>query len=410
MNINLTELSRKKTLIIWLIFTIIIGINVTHELQKNSVAFFQHPEATQQKNVIYTHPVTTVYRVAALNWMQGKDLYNHTGEGFIYLPQAATIYLPFALLPPLIQELLWRLLTIGTFIYSLYRISTLASPRFHRVFFLVGSIVCIPIADAAARSGQMNLLTTAVMLLALIAIKENHWWRAALLLVFSLALKPITIPLLLVTGTLFSKLSWRILIGLGILFLLPFLAQTPAYVVSQYLGAIQMLQEAAAFGSQNALHEWAQLFGLLSQLKLEFSPIIQNYIRITAALVTLILCLKAKKKYDLATALLFIYALTISYLMLFNPRTENNTYVMLAPAIGFFIARAFWIEQNRIKTLLYCIPAINLACAHPITKYFSPEHRWLQPLMALWFVGLVVHELFINYEARNTYIPQATRY
>ena len=38
-------------------------------------------------------------------------------------------------------------------------------------------------------------------------------------------------------------------------------------------------------------------------------------------------------------------AFTVIYILLFNPRTENNTYALLGPVIGLFAAP--WIGNNR---------------------------------------------------------------
>jgi hypothetical protein len=381
--------------LVWLVFICAVSAASLDALHKYEVPLFQNGFDLRQDVLDDMPSVSTIYRDASLKWLKGEDLYNHTGKGFIYLPQAALVYMPFAKLP-LISEVLWRIFSVLVFIFSLWRMAGVVAPYLQKSFFIIASLVAIPIAHAAGLNGQMNLLATAVMLLAIVAVNEQAWWRASFYLVFSLALKPITLPLILLVGILYPRMLWRIGLGFIVLFLLPFLAQEPAYVVSQYQGAIQMLSEAAAVGSQAALYEWAQFFGLLSHLKIEFSAIVQDGIRLVAAAITLLLCAKAKKTFPKNKALLFIFAFAMSYLMLFNPRTENNTYVMLAPALGFFLAGAFLIEKKRLKALFYMIPALGLALAHEITRQFTPEHRWLQPLVTLIFCATVIYDLYRN--------------
>ena len=45
------------------------------------------------------HTVVPAYRDAALQWLAGKDIYNATGHGFLYLPSAAILFAPCAVLP-----------------------------------------------------------------------------------------------------------------------------------------------------------------------------------------------------------------------------------------------------------------------------------------------------------------------
>jgi hypothetical protein len=55
--------------------------------------------------------VTGNYREAAFLWFLGKDLYANavrTGHGFLYLPQAAILFAPFAWLPHAAGEIAWR--------------------------------------------------------------------------------------------------------------------------------------------------------------------------------------------------------------------------------------------------------------------------------------------------------------
>jgi hypothetical protein len=51
--------------------------------------------------------VTPSYRSAALKWLQSEPIYGQNGRGFVYLPQAAILYVPFAVLPETASEILF---------------------------------------------------------------------------------------------------------------------------------------------------------------------------------------------------------------------------------------------------------------------------------------------------------------
>src|SRR5258708_40254772 len=65
-----------------------------------------HPECEQANDA---------YARGASRWLAGQDLYAEGGMGFIYLPQSAVLYVPFALLPRAGEHILWRIVTIGLF-------------------------------------------------------------------------------------------------------------------------------------------------------------------------------------------------------------------------------------------------------------------------------------------------------
>ncbi len=88
--------------------------------------------------------------------------------------------------------------------------------------------------------------------------------------------------------------------------------------------------------------------------------------------------------------MLFVMGFAAVYLMLFNPRTEANSYVILAPVVALPAAIfAFTIPRPRIATVLYII-AFMLICdawAYQQTK------NWLKPLACVVMFGLMVWEM-----------------
>ncbi|HSQ78075.1 MAG TPA: glycosyltransferase 87 family protein, partial [Nitrospirota bacterium] len=74
--------------------------------------------------------VVPAYRDGALSWLAGETIYNHPGVGgFVYLPQAAILFIPFSLLPVLAGEVLWRLVNIGVFALGIHGLARLAEER-----------------------------------------------------------------------------------------------------------------------------------------------------------------------------------------------------------------------------------------------------------------------------------------
>jgi len=82
--------------------------------------------------------------------------------------------------------------------------------------------------------------------------------------------------------------------------------------------------------------------------------------------------------------------------MLFSPRTENNTYAMLGPAIGVFLARAFLVEKRTGEGILLAAMVLALASSRVIERLLAPraEAIWLPPLMAICFAVYLLVRFF----------------
>ena len=184
--------------------------------------------------------VTPSYRSAVWNWFAGEPLYNMQGHGFLYLPQAALVFAPWAMLPHAASELVWRWSMIAVLAASVVRLTRLLN-RDGRWFFAVSAVTTV-LAWGCARNGQSTLLITGMMILAVADLSEQRWWRATLLLTLAFAFKPLVIVLILLAGVLYPHMSWRLALGMAFVAVLPFLTQRPEYVLSQYVACQENLK------------------------------------------------------------------------------------------------------------------------------------------------------------------------
>src|SRR5271169_2865012 len=94
-----------------------------------------------------TRVAIPAYWKAAVNWINGVNLYDGSGVGgFVYLPQAAILFIPLALLPRVLCEVLWRVVNIGTFAAGLRSFSLHAGERSGNDLFPLMTLVTIPFA------------------------------------------------------------------------------------------------------------------------------------------------------------------------------------------------------------------------------------------------------------------------
>jgi hypothetical protein len=341
--------------------------------------------------------VTYQYSTAAHHWLQGEDLYETGGRGFLYLPQAAILFVPFSLLPQVPAEILWRLLTVGIFSLGVFRLCRLAESHGGVRLFPLVTCITIPIAYSAARNGQATLIIAGLMMIAVEEFSRRNWTKAAWLLTIGLAFKPLTFVLILLVAALDRRMVARLLPGTAILLFVPYLTQDPRYVTAQYGCCLEMLRNAAQLGMNLP---WAQLFGMLHIAGLDVSEPAQTALRIAFAGLTLLAAWLAHRRLPSERCGVYLYALAGCYLMLFNPRTENNTYALLAPAIGLFCAEAFLVERNARLGTAIAIAAVGIVCRYEVAILLVPTERpvWMAPLMCVGFsvvlLGQLIRETF----------------
>jgi alpha-1,2-mannosyltransferase len=331
--------------------------------------------------------VVPSYRIAALNWLAGRGLYDGTGiGGFVYFPQAAILFVPFALLPQALGEVLWRLVIIGAFAVSLRGFAALAGGKTGKELFPLMTFVAIPLAWDCARNGQATLIMTGFMLLAVADAARNRWWRATLWLALGVAIKPLAIVLVLLIAAIDRPATWRVFLGMIVLALLPFAAQHPAYVLQQYSACLQNMTTAAHIAV--AAHGWTSPFTALRAVAgVDVPEHIQTVMRLVGAAVTLGLCFFTRRLHDAGRSAVFLFSLAVLYLMIFSPRTENNTYAMLGPAMGVFLAEAFLVEKRTGVGILLTGMVLALVGSRWIERLLAPraDAIWLSPLIAICF-------------------------
>jgi len=337
-----------------------------------------------------------IYQYAALAWFKGQQIYEMSGiGGFTYFPQAAILFTPFALLPSAAGEMAWRLVSIGAIAFALRSFGSLVAERSGKNLFPLMTLVAIPIVWDCARNGQATLLMTAVMLMAVVDVARLHWWRATLWLALAVAIKPLAIVLVLLIAAINRPMTSRALFGMVLLALFPFLTQRPGYVIEQYVTCLQNMAISAHVGV--AAHGWTSPFTALRAVTgIDVPEKLQTLMRLAGALGTLVLCYVSRRRHDAATSAIFLFSLAALYVMLFSPRTENNTYAMLGPALALFLARAVKIEGRSGEAILLGVMALALVASRPIERLLAPhaEQIWLSPLVAACLAVYVIVKLF----------------
>ncbi|HWB07852.1 MAG TPA: glycosyltransferase family 87 protein [Pirellulales bacterium] len=350
--------------------------------------------------------VTPNYRDACHNWFEGRPIYPPGVHGFLYFPHAAILFAPFSYAPPPMGEALWRIVSIGSLAWAVRRLSILktqnpapAAKSSHeatwRLTFVLMTCAAIPPAIASARNGQMNLLLAALTALAFVELAQKRWRAAAFWLCLGAAFKPLMIVPMGVAAVVYRPALRPLAVGAFGLFLAPFLTQHPNYVWQQYQTCVHKLFLAGNPGSENP---GSDLFGLLSFLGYAAPLIVQTTTRIIAGALTVALALVALRRRRPVYAAWSVLALTTCYLALFNPRMENNGFVVLSPTLGLLAADAFLNRRNLLTGTMILVASLGIAGSYEITRGYN---FWLCPLLTLFVWAHVIRDAL----ARDDKVP-----
>ncbi len=339
--------------------------------------------------------VGIVYGTASIKWFAGEDIYGGGIHGYLYLPQACILFAPFAELPFTVGEVLWRAFCIGILAAAVWRLSRFAGRGAAVDLFPLMTLLVIPTALGSARAGQMNLPLAAMMAFACVDLGECRWSLAAFWLVLGLALKPLIIVMLVFAAILYRPMRWRLALGILAVFAMPFLTQHASYVWSQYRLFLLKMQVA---GNPGEIGYFSDIFGMARALGITAPFAVQAVIRMIAAALTLAACRLALKRRGNEQGSLMFFTFNTCYLLLFNPRTENGTYVVAALPMAVFAARALlWDHRRAIAWLLIVLIPV-MGASYEITR---GSNHWLCPGVCLLFLMYVIFLLLENTQAQT---------
>ena len=332
--------------------------------------------------------VTPEYRQASEKWWAGKESpYNMSQVGYLYLPQAAILYTPYQMLPKCIGEPLWRWTGLALLAAGLWRVAALIRPGQQSRLFLGATLLVIPAALSSARNGQVNLPLAGLMLLSILALAGARWNMATLWLLLAVMLKPIALAPALLAAACYVPLRLRLAGGLLLCLGAAYLHPDAAYVTGEY----RHFWEKFMLAGQPANQDFSDLFGMLWHWGIHPAPVVISGLRALAAGIALLLSLRVMQLFRRQSGLqaLGVMLLASIYLMLFNPRTEENSYVMLAGFVALLAARDVLAGAPRSALLLslFCLALAVENYGHPI---FPLTKIWFKPcITALFFVILV---------------------
>lgn len=331
-------------------------------------------------------PITYIYRNASIDWWSSVPVYTEGIHGFLYFPSSAVLFGPLAHLPLALCDQVWRLLILVAFTTAVLRAVALMRPDSRLPVAAWVLALVIPTASINLLRGQCEMMMLALLMHATIDLASGHDRRGGALLALTVALKPLALVPALLFFVIRPGVRLPLIVGGLLAFALPFLHPDPGYVAGQYAAMLGKLTTAAAPDRGR----WFDLARLLCAMGLSPDYAAMTVVRVTAAGATLSLAVLSARRLNRPTAAFITLMLAVWYLVLFNPRTEEGSYLNVAA----LLALALFVEHRRnaqsLLPLLLVGGILGLGAHFYGDWLYRPTQMWLKQAVTLAFYGYIL--------------------
>lgn len=359
--------------------------------------------------VVATRPekrtVTPLYHAAAERWWQREALYDGPG-GMNYLPPFALLFGPYHVLPRPVSEVVWRATAAAGLAAGLWcLVGSMPGANRWKAFALV-SVCVLPLSLPAIRNGQANAQLGAALLLAAVALKAQRWWLAVVLLCVATAIKPLGLAAVGLAWAAYPRMGWRLGVGLLVLMALPFGFGPVDYAARQFVACFENLRQCADVTE----HRFADLNGLLRTFGTALTGKASLAVRAGAGALLMGLCWRASRQRTEPRRALVWLGAAAGFLMLFNPMTEENSYVILAPALGLTAWQAATGGAHR-RGWLFAGMALTMGLLPNLLRPWLGNQFALawHPAMTLIFLAVLSWEVLRDSAAGSKSAPGGVR-
>ncbi len=368
--------------------------------------------------LIFIDPVSRsvlcIYEMATAAWWSGLDMYAR-GDSYAYLPHFAVLFTPFRALGAPWGNVAWTVCSVGWLGWALWLLMRCLDD-FMRVgraegagrYFFFATLLSIALCGGAIRNGQANVVFAAATVHAVVMLMNARWSAAAVLLLVAVAIKPLGIVMVLLAPLVYGPLRLRLLLAAAVFVVVPFLFAPPAYVVSQYRSFMVDILDATGVTE----HRFANLAGIFRTIDVSLSGTPATVMSLVGAVAALLAWVMGARRVGGAQRGLLLLAITTSYLMLFNPMTESNSYIIVAPAMAAWAIVLLETDRRRAGWVLIGILLAIGLLPEPLRGVVPNLSLWAKPLATAVFIGVlvvVIVEPQSSHTWRGLFITKSTR-
>jgi Glycosyltransferase family 87 len=272
------------------------------------------------------------YALAGSHWLHGEDLYTHW-MGFVYSPLVAAFFAPFAFFPPVLANIVWRLINTAALLgglFALFRSNLFPGIKSRQIG--IAYLLLVPLALGNIDISQANPLVAGLIMLAIAAFYTERWNYAAVCIGIATFFKiyPLAVGLLICVIAP-RRFTWRLFSALLLLALVPFLFQHWSYVSHQYGTwiATRTAEDRRNWPADKLpLDLW---FVVHSVLHLPVPQKIYTLIQLGGAAGIAVFCaFGSLKNWGPQRVQIGLFCLSAVWMTVCGPATESYTYMLLA--------------------------------------------------------------------------------
>jgi len=340
----------------------------------------------------------TTYLTGGAAWTAGQPMYTNW-RGFVYPPVIGFFFSLFHHIPPTLAAILWRAITAGGLLLGMGALlrsgvfARIPAPSRGLVF-----IALLPLSVGNLDNAQANPLIAGLMMLSVAAFQWESWGVCAFAVALATTFKiyPVALAMLLCLLRPW-QLSWRILAWLIAAALLPFLFQNPHYVSGQYQAWIQsrLSDNRFQYPMKDAPLDLWYLLVRLANLPIS-ERIYTAFQALAGVAIAAWVLIQSRRKIPTREILATLYLLVTVWMLLLGPATENQTYVVLAPAACIAAIQALNIPLPAARYLSLTAFAILLAAVARnslLPHLKSPVYMAMQPIGALILLAAILADI-----------------
>jgi len=336
--------------------------------------------------IIYKHTFLNLVQQHSLFGPQPLYYYdlNHYGPVF------ALIIAPFTLLPDNIAVILWTIFNSWILYLAIMKLPFTESKR------LAILLISAPLIMASAQNVQVNPLIAALVIFSFIFIRNKQDFWAALMIIIGTAIK-----LYGIVGLAFFffsdnkiKLILSMVFWSAILFVLPMLFSSPAYILKTYH---DWYPDLVAKNAENIASNrtYICVMGMIS--KIFKIPNVSNVLVLGPALLLFTLTYLRIKAWKNLQYQLLILASVLILTVVFSSGSEPPTYVIDCIGVGiWFVNLDRPLTRFEIFLIIFAIYVTNapsdVFSRYLRMKYVMPYELIALPSFILWLK--IIYELF----------------
>ena len=335
------------------------------------------------------------YLQGAERWVDERPMYSFKpNKGFVYSPTIAVFFSAFTQVPVFLANILWRWLSVAVLLGGLW--AAFRWGPFGHISARLRGLVCLmilPVAAGNLHSGQANAIVVGLLLLAVAAAGVGRWTVVALAVAAAFYWKvyPLALGLLLVVVAPW-KLSWRLVVAMGLLGLLPFAFGGREYVSGQYEQWVVTRLADNRFVYPIGMAPLDLWFVLVRVGHLPLSVTAYQVLRVVsgAAIAGLVLY-GLVRSWPRERMLGMIFTLSCVWMLLLGPASESLTYLILTPAAALAVVES-WQGRMGAVARVAALGGYGFLVAAILRVGFFPgwQSPWLltfQPVGALFLLG-----------------------